>query len=86
MKALVEGKPTNRVLIDGGAYVNLIPRAMFKKLGKDDSDLLATNLVVTDFCGKSSTSDGVVMLSVQVWFVKRLTLFVVIPSRSSYNL
>lgn len=83
--ALVEGKPTNRVFIDGGASVNLIPRAMFKKLGKDKLDLLATNLAVTDFSGKSLTSDGVVMLNVRAGTVERLTLFVVIPSRSSYN-
>lgn len=72
----------NRVFIDGGASVNLIPRDMFK-LRKDDSDLLAINLVVMDFSDKSSTSDGVVMLTVHVGSVERLTLFVVIPFRSN---
>lgn len=86
IKALVEGKPTNQVLINDEASINLIPRAMSKKLGRGDSDLLATNLVVIDFSGKSSTSDGVVVLNVRVGTVERLTLFVIIPSKCSYNL
>ena len=74
------------MLVDGGAAINLIPRAMLKRLGKNESDLMTTNIVVTDFSGKTSPSDGVVMLNVQVGSVARTTLFVVIPTKSSYNL
>lgn len=66
VKALTEGKPTNKVLIDGGVSINLIPQALLKKLGKNDSDFLATNLVVTVFSVKLSTPDGVVMLNVKL--------------------
>ena len=72
--------------MDGGAAINLIPRAMLKRLGKNESDLMITNMVVTNFSGKTSPSDGVVMLNVQVGSVARTTLFVVIPTKSSYNL
>ena len=43
-------------------------------------------MVVTDFNGRTSPSDGVTMLTIQVGTIKRPTLFVVVPSRASYNL
>lgn len=86
VKAIIDGRPTNRVLIDDGAAVNLMPRAMFKRLGKNESDLIPTDVVVTDFSGKTSPSDGVVMLNIQVETVERMTLFVIVPAKSSYNL
>ena len=34
MKGLVDGKPMNKMLVDGGASVNLMPYTTFRKLGK----------------------------------------------------
>ena len=85
-RVIVEGIPTNRVLVDDGVVVNLMPKIVFKKLGKSESDLIPTNMVVTDFNGRTSPSDGVTMLTIQVGTIKRPTLFVVVPSRASYNL
>ena len=34
VKGLVDGKPMNKILVDGGASVNLMPYTTFRKLGK----------------------------------------------------
>jgi hypothetical protein len=44
----INGKPISRMLIDGGAAVNLIPYAMLKKLGREDDELMKTNLMLND--------------------------------------
>lgn len=33
IKALIEGRPTNRVMVDGGAAMNIVPRTMLKRHG-----------------------------------------------------
>jgi hypothetical protein len=40
MKGFVDGKPMTKMLVDGGATVNLIPYTTFHKLGKGPEDLL----------------------------------------------
>ena len=40
MKGFVDGKPMTKMLVDGGAAVNLMPYTTFRKLGKGPEDLL----------------------------------------------
>ena len=42
MKGFVDGKPMNKMLVDGCASVNLMPYTTFRKLGKGPGDLLET--------------------------------------------
>jgi hypothetical protein len=42
----IDGKPIFRMLVDGGAAVNLMPYSVFKKLGWEHDELLKTNLTV----------------------------------------
>ena len=39
IRAKVYGMPMNKVFVDGGEAVNLIPHALFKKVGKCGSEL-----------------------------------------------
>jgi hypothetical protein len=41
-----DGKPISRMLIDGGATVNLMSYTVFKKLGQEDNELMKTNLML----------------------------------------
>jgi hypothetical protein len=41
----IDGKPISRMLVDGGAVVNLISYIVFKKLGREDDELVNTNLM-----------------------------------------
>lgn len=83
IKALIEGRPNNRVLVDEGAAINIVPRAILKRLGKYITNLILTNMVVTDFSDKVALTVGVITLDVQVGSVQRSTLFVVVPTKSS---
>ena len=75
----MEGWSLNRVLVDGGTTVNLVPKSMLGKLGKTLKDLVQTNVAMTYFNGKTSTNT-------RVRNVNRPTMFVVVPSKASYNL
>jgi hypothetical protein len=39
------------MLVDGGAAVNVMPYATFKKLGKTDAELIKTNMTLTGIGG-----------------------------------
>ncbi|RYR29733.1 hypothetical protein Ahy_B01g054220 [Arachis hypogaea] len=75
----------NKVLINGGAAISLLPERMLMKVGKHPDDLVPTNIAVTDFSSSSTPAKGLVTLSVKVGSSKRNTVFVVVPSKASYN-
>jgi hypothetical protein len=52
MKEFVDGKPTTKMLVDGGAAVNLMPYTVFRKLGRGPRDLLETDMMLKDFGGQ----------------------------------
>ena len=58
MKGFVDGKPMNKMLVDGGASVNLMPYTTFRKLGKGPGDLLETDMMLRDFRGNTSKTRG----------------------------
>ena len=58
MKGLVDGKPMNKMLVDGGASVNLMPYITFRKLGKGPEDLMETDMMLKYFGGNTSKTRG----------------------------
>jgi hypothetical protein len=42
----LNGMPVARMLVDGGAAVNVMPYTTFKKLGKTDAKLVKTNMMI----------------------------------------
>ena len=49
VKGFVDGKPMSKMLVDGGASVNLMPYTTFCKLGKGLGDLIETDMMLKDF-------------------------------------
>ena len=49
VKGMVDGKPVNKMLVDGGASINLMPYTTFRKLGKGPGDLIETDMMLKDF-------------------------------------
>ena len=47
----VNGRPMSKMMVDGGAAVNLMPYATFRKLDKNTDDLIKTNMILKDFGG-----------------------------------
>ena len=42
----LDGAPISRMLVDGGAAMNVMPYSTFKKLGKSDAELIKTNMMI----------------------------------------
>ncbi|RYR66159.1 hypothetical protein Ahy_A03g012109 [Arachis hypogaea] len=81
----LSGIKVNKVLIDGGTAISLLPERMLMKVGKHPDDLVPTNIAVTDFSGSSTPAKGLVTLRVKVGSSEQNTMFVVVPSKASYN-
>jgi hypothetical protein len=44
----IDGKPISRMHIDGGTVVNLMPYSVFRNLGRNDDELVKTNLTLNN--------------------------------------
>ncbi|RYR58054.1 hypothetical protein Ahy_A05g023727 [Arachis hypogaea] len=62
----LSGIKVNKVLIDRGAAISLLPERMLMKVGKYPDYLVPTNNAVTDFSGSSTPAKGLVTLGVKV--------------------
>ena len=86
MKDLVDGKPMNKILVDVGAFVNLMPYTTFRKLGKGPEDLMETNMMLKDFEGNTSKTQGAINIELTIRSKTLLTTFFVIDGKGSYSL
>nr|AAP52537.1 retrotransposon protein, putative, unclassified [Oryza sativa Japonica Group]AAX95554.1 Reverse transcriptase (RNA-dependent DNA polymerase), putative [Oryza sativa Japonica Group]AAX95572.1 Reverse transcriptase (RNA-dependent DNA polymerase), putative [Oryza sativa Japonica Group] len=82
----VNGKPMSKMIVDGGAAVNLMPYATFRKLGRNAEDLIKTNMVLKDFGGNPSETKGVLNVELTVGSKTIPTTFFVIDGKGSYSL
>nr|ABA92078.1 retrotransposon protein, putative, unclassified [Oryza sativa Japonica Group] len=82
----VNGKPMSKMMVDGGAAVNLMPYATFRKLGRNAEDLIKTNMVLKDFSGNPSKTKGVLNVELTVGNKTIPTTFFVIDGKGSYSL
>jgi len=51
MRGHINGRPISRMLVDGGAIVNLMSYSLYKKLGGTDEELIKTNMTVSGLGG-----------------------------------
>jgi len=47
----VDGQSMTKILVDDGAAINIMPYAVYRKLGKGDQDLTKTDMILRDFEG-----------------------------------
>jgi predicted aspartyl protease len=47
----IDGKLISRMLVDGGATINLMSYSIFKKLGREVDELIKTNLTLNGVGG-----------------------------------
>lgn len=60
VQARIDDRAFNKVLVDGGAVVNLMSRSLLKKIGKFDADLKPHNIVLLNYERKAGQSMGAV--------------------------
>jgi hypothetical protein len=86
VKGFVNGKLVTRMLEDGGAAVNLMPYTMLRKIGKSKEDLTQTDMMLVDFDGNVSPTQGAICVELTIGSKILPTTFFVSKRRGSYNL
>ena len=86
MKGFVDGKPMTKMLVNGGAAVNLMPYTTFRKLGKGLEDLLETDLMLKDFGGNASKTRGSINVELTIESKTLPTSFFIIDGKGTYSL
>ena len=86
MKGFVDGKPMTKMLVNGGAAINLMPYTMFRKLGKGPRDFLQTDMVLKNFGGNVSKTRGAVSVELTIGSKTLPTTFFVIDSKGTCSL
>jgi hypothetical protein len=81
----IDEKPVSRMPIDGNAAVNLMPYTVFKKLGREDEELMKTNLTLNDMGGNPIESRGVISMELTVGSKSLATVFFVDEVQGNYN-
>ena len=74
------------MLVDGCAFVNLMPYTTFHKLGKGPEDLIETGMMLKDFGGNASNTRGTMNVKLTIGSKTLLTTFFVIDGKGSYSL
>ena len=66
LKGFVDGKPVTKMLVDGGAAVNIMLYAMLRKLEKGSEDLTKTDMMLKDFEGVVSPVVGALCVDLTI--------------------
>jgi len=86
VKGRVDGQPMSKILIDGGAAINIMPHTVYQKLGKEDQDLTKTDMMLNDFDGNVSAVKGAICVELTIGSKTLPTTFFVISGKGAYNL
>jgi hypothetical protein len=81
----IDGKPISRMLIDGGAAINLMSYSIFKKLERKDDELEKTNLTLNDVGGNPMEARGVVSMELTIGSKSLATAFFVVEVQGNYS-
>src|SRR6185437_1373853 len=87
LRGHINGKLVTRMLVDGGAIVNLMPYSLYKKLGGQDEDLIKTNIMVSGVgCSEPLSAKGVASMELTIGSKTLATAFFVSEVQGNYNL
>jgi hypothetical protein len=53
LKGYINDQPVNKMLVDTGAAVNIIPYSVLRRLGRSTGDLIKTNVTLSVFSGQT---------------------------------
>ncbi|CAL8111839.1 unnamed protein product [Prunus armeniaca] len=80
------GIPIPKVMVDGGASINLLPHRLLNKMGRTEKDLIPTRLTVTNFAGGITKTRGILDVDVIVGTKDlKIAFFVVDTTSTTYN-
>jgi hypothetical protein len=83
----IDGIPIAKMLVDGGAAVNLMPYSLYKKLGKQDNELVKTNMTLSGVGNDSSIkARGVTSVELTIGTKTLAAAFFVADVEGNYSL
>jgi hypothetical protein len=85
LKGFINGLPVNKILVDTGMTVNIMPYSVLRWLGRSTGDLIKTNVTLSDFNGQTSKAQGVLSVDLTIGNKTVPTSFFIINSKSTYN-
>jgi hypothetical protein len=86
MKGHINGKPISRMLVDGGAIVNLMAYSLFKKLGGLDEELIKTNMTMSGVGGGEPIgAKGVISMGLTIGSKTLATAFFVTETQDNFS-
>jgi hypothetical protein len=81
----IDGKPISRMLVDGGTVIKLMLYSIFKKLGRDDDELVKTNLTLNGMGGNPMEARGVVSMELTIGSNSLAHAFFIVKVQGNYN-
>jgi hypothetical protein len=79
--------PIAKMLVDGGAAVNLMPYSLYRKLGKQDDELIKANMTLIDARTDSSIKvKGVTSVELTIGTKSLAAAFFVVDVEGNYSL
>jgi hypothetical protein len=85
LKGYTNGHPVNKMLVDTGAAVNIMPYLVLCRLGRSAEDLIKTNITLSDFNGQASEAQDVLNVDLTVGSKIVSTSFFIVSSKSTYT-
>jgi hypothetical protein len=82
----IDRKLISRMLINDGAAIKLMPYSIFKKLGREDNELMKTNLMLNGVEGNPMEVWGVVSMELTIGSKSFATAFFIIEVQGNYNI
>jgi hypothetical protein len=81
----IDRKPISRMLVDGGATVNLMSYSIFRKLGREDDELVKTSLMLNAMGGNPMEAWGVILMELTVGSESLATAFFIVEVQGNYS-
>jgi hypothetical protein len=86
VKGHLNGVPVNRMMINGGASVNIMSVSLFKELGHTEGDLKWTNMSLSGFLGEPAEAKGIVSKELTIGSKAMPTAFFDVDVKGCYNM
>jgi hypothetical protein len=77
--------PVGRMLMDGGASINILPLSLFKKLNHIEGDLKHTDLSLSGFAGDPTEAKGIICKELTIGSKTLPTTFFMVDVKGRYN-
>jgi hypothetical protein len=81
----IDGRLISRMVVDGRAVINLMSYSMFKKFGREDDDLMKTNLTLNGVGGNLMEARGIVSMELTIGSKSLSTVFFIVDVQGNYS-